>query len=416
MLPPLHRLPLQTGEFYSLNQDELKKFNEQEAVDPISLDPFQLDVRRHGLYGWRKVVPFVRLNENTWRTFRVRSKDKNSNGDYAYQYYRSRSLWEHYRRSVDGQEPRDPLTRQRIWLEDWMDLHAAYDPDGDIPNWVLGLDSLEKYTHDSVPVLPVAPPDPAPPAPQRQHETAVFLPTVQEMVDQDRRNRERRIWEDKCRAATVELDRLLLAADVSMRLELQQAQTAERLCLVALLQLKLDAMDARNARLAAFYSEEMRGIRAEERERELLSTRRVIVTRRQEVIQMNDAWKRRASDLLGVQLSDALYGQMRGWDDFVDLVVRNDRAPTLHEMQWLDQALRAVEAQISIELPVPIHEDSQTVELERAAQQLLASITKHQQARTRAVEALEGDDLDTLTERLADSVTGAFPVNVTPLG
>ena len=117
MLPPLHRLPLQTGEFHSLSQAEVDALNKQEVVDPITLEPFRLDARRHGLFGWRKFVPGVRLNENTWRTFRVRSKDKNPNGDYTYQYYRSKSLWGHYNRLVGGLEPRDPLTRQRIWYE-----------------------------------------------------------------------------------------------------------------------------------------------------------------------------------------------------------------------------------------------------------------------------------------------------------
>lgn len=372
MLPPLHRLPLQTGEFHSLSQAEVDALNKQEVVDPITLEPFRLDARRHGLFGWRKFVPGVRLNENTWRTFRVRSKDKNPNGDYTYQYYRSKSLWGHYNRLVGGLEPRDPLTRQRIWYEDWMDLHDAYDPDGDTPNWVFGLDAREKDTHKYVPVLPVA----------------------QEMVDQDR-NRERRILEDEYRTDTLELNRLLLAADVSMRLELQHAQTDSKLSLLALLRLK-----RLEASRGPSYSEEY--------EREVLSASRVIATRKRMVIQMNDTWERRASDRLGVQLSGALYGQMRAWDV---LVVRNDRAPTLREMQGQDQALRAVEAQISIKLRMPIYDDSQTAELEPAAQQLLASITKHQQARTRAVEAREGDDQDILIERLADSVTGAFPVD-----
>ena len=143
MLPSLDRLHIHTGEFYALSQSEVDKLNADGGEEPLTQEPFQKDVRRYGIGGWRKVVPYARPNQNTWRTFRVRSRDARPDGTYSYQYYHARSLWRHYNSDT---EVRDPLTRQRLWYEDWMALHNAYDANGLVPQWVYGLPKIDPNT------------------------------------------------------------------------------------------------------------------------------------------------------------------------------------------------------------------------------------------------------------------------------
>ena len=392
MLPSLHRLPFRTGEFYSLSQAEVNELNAAGEVDPITLEPFRVDVRRHGVFGWRKFVPGVRLNENTWRTFRVRSKDKDPNGDYTYRYYRSNALWKHYNRLVDGREPRDPVTRQRIWYEDWMDLHDAYDPGGDIPDWVLDLDARENGTVKHVPVTPDAPPNPLPLVTQRQN--APVDPEEEQREEEQREERVQRgtAVEYQYSLDALEFDRLLSLNDLSMRRELQRAQ------------LKAD----RSMREVMLFKESQasRGPSyRDEWQRYVAHYNRMTEQRKQQVIQCNNDWLRHIGELVGLQLSGALEGQMRAWDV---LAIGLDHEPTGRELEGQNQAFRAVEAEIIQRLrTLSLGGLGENLQF---AQQLLASINNNQQARRRAIEARDAIDNAILRERIAlsDSVTG-FP-------
>lgn len=372
MLPSLHRLPFRTGEFYSLSQAEVNELNAAGEVDPITLEPFRVDARRHGVFGWRRFVPGVRLNENTWRTFRVRSKDKNANGDYTYQYYRSNTLWQHYNRLIDDQQPRDPLTRQQIWYEDWMDLHDAYDPGGYIPTWVFALPQRQDATVD-------------PEEEQREEEQ-------REEAQRRERIRRRNEVESQYWLDSEEFNRLLSLNDPSMRRELQAAQLkADRSMREVMLFKHLHINRRRRGR--------------EEFERYVAHYNRMTKRRRQQVVQCNYDWLRDIRELVGVQLSGALEGQMRAWDE---LAIGLDHEPTLSELQNQDREFLAVETQIIQRLRTLI--SGGLGENLHFVQQLLASINNHQQARKRAIEAHEAINNAIHRERLAlsDSVTG-FP-------
>ena len=120
-LPPLAGLSLaprgaRTGEFYPLSQAEVDELNQDDNVEGITFEPFQLDAEP----------------TEGWHTFRVRDAEPKRDGTYGYKFYRAESLWEWYKRS----EGRDPTTRQPAWYEDCVAMHAKFEPDDEMPDWV----------------------------------------------------------------------------------------------------------------------------------------------------------------------------------------------------------------------------------------------------------------------------------------
>jgi len=148
MLPSLHALSLDaavaarrasaTGEFFPLSRSKVNKLNRNGNVEPITTEPFRKD------------------NEPVegWHTFRVRIEQPD--GTFKDQFYRAESLWQHYN---SEEEVFDPVTRQRVWYEDWWALHDRFNPDGRIYEWVLSLPRLEPGTPAPAPAPAPAPGD-----------------------------------------------------------------------------------------------------------------------------------------------------------------------------------------------------------------------------------------------------------------
>lgn len=139
MLPNFSKLSIKpTGEFYALSQSESDALLAAEARDPITLEDFSANEDR----------------SSDRATFRVRVRD--SNGNWIYNYYIARSLWEWVRRPNNDNPPtaKLPDTNEPIWREDWWDLHDRYAQFQPWPHWVQNLplfDTSIEDTHDYAP-------------------------------------------------------------------------------------------------------------------------------------------------------------------------------------------------------------------------------------------------------------------------
>ena len=118
MLPSLHRLA-PTGEFYALRDDEAQKLNEENDGDPWTGEMFPANCHRD--------TPGCEPTFRVW----VADPVTGNKGTEHYNVYFARPLWNWYQR-----QPTDPNNRQICWSEDWWELRAKYDPDGEISPWV----------------------------------------------------------------------------------------------------------------------------------------------------------------------------------------------------------------------------------------------------------------------------------------
>lgn len=139
MLPNLGGLSLvspPTGEFYALTPDEAA----EEGEDPIHGHAF--------LPGQTK--------DSLAATFRVRSKDPRpgTTNRYVYHFFEAAPLWQWVKRQDHAYNPK---TREPLWKEDWLALHAQFDPDSPVPHWVRNLPQLSPSFVDGMPAPPPAP-------------------------------------------------------------------------------------------------------------------------------------------------------------------------------------------------------------------------------------------------------------------
>jgi len=125
----LREAPAPTGEFITLSREAADELNESGEVEPISFE---------------KYVPSRERPDESY--FKVRNKYMNRDLPrpippdtplYGYRVYDAESLW-----GWAKDKYTIPHNRQKIWREDWMELHERYDPEGDVPQRVARLPSL----------------------------------------------------------------------------------------------------------------------------------------------------------------------------------------------------------------------------------------------------------------------------------
>jgi hypothetical protein len=125
----LREAPASTGEFITLSREAADELNESGEVEPISFEEY---------------VPSRERPDESY--FKVRNKYMNRDLPrpippdtplYGYKVYDAESLWGWVKDKYTI-----PHNRQRIWREDWMELHERYDPEGDVPQRVARLPSL----------------------------------------------------------------------------------------------------------------------------------------------------------------------------------------------------------------------------------------------------------------------------------
>ena len=136
-LPNLSTLSLRealapTGEFITLSREAADELNESGEVEPISFEEY---------------VPSRERPEGSY--FKVRNKYMNRDLPspvprdtplYGYKVYDAESLWGWVKDRYTI-----PHNRQMIWREDWMELHERYDPQGNVPQGVAWLPSVNKW-------------------------------------------------------------------------------------------------------------------------------------------------------------------------------------------------------------------------------------------------------------------------------
>ena len=118
-----------TGEFWSLSRKEADERNEGGGVEPLTQDEY---------------VPSQDLSDGG-EYFRVRYKYRNTpsfkNPDaakYLYYMFDAEKLWE----SATHTQGLNPLSREKIWREDWRELRDKYAPGAPEPGFVARLPSL----------------------------------------------------------------------------------------------------------------------------------------------------------------------------------------------------------------------------------------------------------------------------------
>ncbi len=129
MLPSLGSLslrpsPARTGEFVTLSREEADERNARREVEPVTHEEY---------------VPSRELPDGD-DYFRVRFEYQKPDHTYDYTVYDAETLW----RWVQNRYTL-PHNREPIWREDWMELHERYDPQGNVPQEVAWLPSVNKW-------------------------------------------------------------------------------------------------------------------------------------------------------------------------------------------------------------------------------------------------------------------------------